>query len=186
MPARALTVRFTKLTLPVHRGAYASVRRNGWRCLPHHDGHLQVVPVEGGGLGPKTANAAGAASWTWLVGPRTTPGRWPVTVTCSKSGKGASVEDLPSDMSEFSADDSAPSPGALPRLARLRPQESSTGELRNDGADRDVPPTGAMRQRVSSGDCCEPGAMCPTTSESNVVSVSRSVCVNPARISVSI
>jgi hypothetical protein len=40
-------------------------------------------PSHAAGLGTKTASSAGAVSWTWLVGTRTTAGDWPVTVTCS-------------------------------------------------------------------------------------------------------
>ena len=88
----ALTVRFTKLTSSVHRGAYATASvatAGGAYCtitVTYKSG-----PSKAAGLGSKTANSAGAVSWTWLVGSRTTPGAWPVTVTCSKSGKGASV-----------------------------------------------------------------------------------------------
>lgn len=34
------------------------------------------------GLGPKTTSGDGSVSWSWKVGTRTTPGSWPVTVTC--------------------------------------------------------------------------------------------------------
>jgi hypothetical protein len=44
-------------------------------------------PSTARGLGPKTASAAGAVAWSWLVGTRTTPGTWPVTVTCSGGGQ---------------------------------------------------------------------------------------------------
>ena len=47
-------------------------------------------PSQAKGLGPEKANSSGVASWTWLVGSRTTHGSWPVTVTCSSGGKTAS------------------------------------------------------------------------------------------------
>jgi hypothetical protein len=36
------------------------------------------------GLDLKTADGAGAVTWRWRVGVRTTPGNWPVTVRCNK------------------------------------------------------------------------------------------------------
>ncbi len=39
-----------------------------------------------GGLVPKTANADGIVGWAWIVGTRTTPGEWPITVACSGGG----------------------------------------------------------------------------------------------------
>jgi hypothetical protein len=36
------------------------------------------------GLEPKTAPASGRITWEWEVGKSTTPGKWPVTVTCKK------------------------------------------------------------------------------------------------------
>lgn len=35
-------------------------------------------------LVPKVASASGRVSWTWRVGSNTTPGRWPIVVTCDK------------------------------------------------------------------------------------------------------
>ncbi len=43
-------------------------------------------PSTAAGLYPKTASASGAVSWNWVVGTRTTPGDWPVTVTCTRGG----------------------------------------------------------------------------------------------------
>ncbi len=39
-------------------------------------------PSRAQGLGPKTSDAAGNVTWTWMVGTRTTPGSWRITVTC--------------------------------------------------------------------------------------------------------
>ena len=44
-------------------------------------------PSTARGLDPKTAAATGTVAWSWLVGPRTTPGSWPVTVTCTRGGQ---------------------------------------------------------------------------------------------------
>ncbi len=41
------------------------------------------------GLANRYADGSGVVSWTWTVGTRTTPGTWPVTVTCVGGGKSA-------------------------------------------------------------------------------------------------
>jgi hypothetical protein len=40
-------------------------------------------PSEAKGLGPKRG---GRISWTWKIGTRTTPGSWPITVSCGRAG----------------------------------------------------------------------------------------------------
>jgi hypothetical protein len=47
-------------------------------------------PSRAQGLGAKKADAKGDVSWSWMVGTRTTPGNWPVTITCG--GEVASTE----------------------------------------------------------------------------------------------
>jgi len=41
-------------------------------------------PSRAKGLIPKMASGSGRVSWTWRVGSNTTPGRWPIVVTCEK------------------------------------------------------------------------------------------------------
>jgi micrococcal nuclease len=41
-------------------------------------------PSRAKGLIPKVADGSGRVSWTWRVGSNTTPGRWPIVVTCEK------------------------------------------------------------------------------------------------------
>lgn len=90
-PVAALSVRFTMLTSPVRHGAYATAAvatASSASCtitVTYKSG-----PSKAAGLGPKTASSSGGVSWTWLVGSRTTPGSWPVTVTCLKGGRSAS------------------------------------------------------------------------------------------------
>lgn len=43
-------------------------------------------PSRAKGLFPQSADAQGRIAWTWRVGSNTTPGRWPIVVTCEKSG----------------------------------------------------------------------------------------------------
>jgi hypothetical protein len=42
-------------------------------------------PSRAKGLYPKRA-VHGRVFWTWLVGTRTTPGRWPIVVSCGRVG----------------------------------------------------------------------------------------------------
>jgi micrococcal nuclease len=39
-------------------------------------------PSTAAGLVAKNSDGAGNVSWTWKVGANTTPGAWPITVTC--------------------------------------------------------------------------------------------------------
>jgi len=41
-------------------------------------------PSRAKGLVPKVGDGSGRVSWTWRVGSNTTPGRWPIVVTCEK------------------------------------------------------------------------------------------------------
>ena len=43
-------------------------------------------PSRARGLYPQTADRKGRVMWVWRVGSRTTPGRWPIVVTCEKGG----------------------------------------------------------------------------------------------------
>jgi hypothetical protein len=43
-------------------------------------------PSRAQGLGSKRS-AGGRVSWTWKVGTNTTPGRWPITVSCGAAGR---------------------------------------------------------------------------------------------------
>ena len=47
--------------------------------------HYKSGPSRAKGLVPKVASSSGRVSWTWRVGSNTTPGRWPIVVTCEKS-----------------------------------------------------------------------------------------------------
>ena len=59
------------------------------RTSPNTDCSIQVVyksgPSTAQGLVPKTSDGAGNVSWTWIVGSRTTPGQWPIYVTCGSA-----------------------------------------------------------------------------------------------------
>jgi len=88
-PAGGVTI--TREPGTVRRGATATVAA---RTTPGAQCSIVVRyksgPSQAQGLGPKTAAANGDVSWSWMVGTRTTPGAWPVTITCG--GASASTE----------------------------------------------------------------------------------------------
>ena len=87
----AITVAITSLTSPVSPGSTASVTAQtagGAACTIVVE--YKSGPSRASGLGSKTASASGTVSWSWTVGTQTTPGSWPVTVTCTSGGASAS------------------------------------------------------------------------------------------------
>jgi hypothetical protein len=47
--------------------------------------HYKSGPSRARGLYPKRP-IRGRVSWTWRVGTNTTPGRWPITISCGSAG----------------------------------------------------------------------------------------------------
>ena len=86
-PSGAVMVTMTALTTPIAPGsnATATVKTTpGATCsivVRYKSG-----PSKAAGLAPQTAAGAGIVSWTWKVGASTTPGSWPVTLTCTQGG----------------------------------------------------------------------------------------------------
>ena len=86
-PSAATTVRLVRVTSPISAGSYATLTAS---VSPRRTCSITVYyysgPSEAAGLYPKRPNAQGRVSWTWKVGTRTTPGRWPITVSCGSAG----------------------------------------------------------------------------------------------------
>jgi micrococcal nuclease len=78
-------VTITRAPGTVRRGARATVAA---RTTPGAQCSIVVRyksgPSKAQGLGPKTADAKGDVAWSWMVGTRTTPGSWPVTIMCGR------------------------------------------------------------------------------------------------------
>jgi hypothetical protein len=88
----SLTLTFASLTSPISRGSDATAVASttaGAGCSIVVE--FASGPSQASGLGSKTASSAGSVSWTWKVGSRTTPGSWPVAITCSAGGATKSV-----------------------------------------------------------------------------------------------
>jgi hypothetical protein len=79
-------VRLVSLTSPVSAGSDATLTvavPTGTACsivVTYKSG-----PSSAAGLYPQRASG-GRISWTWMVGTRTTPGRWPIDVSCGAAG----------------------------------------------------------------------------------------------------
>jgi hypothetical protein len=80
------TARLVRVTSPVSRGDYATLTA---RVRPSRTCSITVYyksgPSSAQGLYPKRPRL-GRVSWTWKVGTRTTPGRWPIRVRCGSAG----------------------------------------------------------------------------------------------------
>jgi hypothetical protein len=85
--AAAARVRLIHVTSPISAGSYArltaavSLTRTCSISVYYKSGRSKAA-----GLYPKRPYH-GRVSWTWKVGTRTTPGRWPITVSCGSAGR---------------------------------------------------------------------------------------------------
>jgi hypothetical protein len=82
--AASARVRLVRVTSPIGHGAYASLTVS---VSPAATCSIAVYyksgPSHAAGLYPERGSRI---SWTWKVGTRTTPGRWPITVSCGTAG----------------------------------------------------------------------------------------------------
>lgn len=83
-PVAAQTVvTFVNAPLTIKRGSNATLQV---RTAPNTSCSIEVDYKSGAstaaGLVAKNSDGAGNVSWTWKVGANTTPGAWPITVTC--------------------------------------------------------------------------------------------------------
>jgi hypothetical protein len=85
--AAAARVRLVSVTSPISAGSYATLRA---AVSPSRTCSITVYyksgPSHAQGLYPKRP-IGGRVSWTWKVGTRTTPGRWPIVVSCGSAGR---------------------------------------------------------------------------------------------------
>ena len=86
VPASSSLARLVRVTSPVSRGSSATLVA---RVVPSRTCSITVTyasgPSHAQGLYPKRPSG-GRVSWTWKVGTRTTPGRWPIRVACGTAG----------------------------------------------------------------------------------------------------
>jgi hypothetical protein len=80
----AATVRLVSVTSPIHHGSYATLSvAVSRRATCSITVYYKRGPSVAQGLYPKRGSRI---SWTWKVGTRTTPGRWPIIVNCGSAG----------------------------------------------------------------------------------------------------
>jgi hypothetical protein len=81
---QALPVRLVSVTSPARHGTDATIVV---ATAPAAGCTITVLYKSGRsraqGLVPKSSDAQGQAAWTWRIGTRTTPGTWPIIVSCS-------------------------------------------------------------------------------------------------------
>ena len=91
--AQPLPVRLVSVTSPVPPGVDATLTvQTSSEALCLITVRYKSGPSKASGLVPKMADGRGIVAWTWRVGSRTTPGRWPISVTCSAGGLHGTLE----------------------------------------------------------------------------------------------
>ena len=90
--AAPVTLAFVDVSSPVAHGnsAHATVQTVA-DALCTITVTYKSGPSKAQGLGPQTAGSSGVITWSWIVGTRTTPGSWPIDVTCSVGAQRASA-----------------------------------------------------------------------------------------------
>jgi hypothetical protein len=79
-------VRLVHVTSPISAGSYATLTASVTSLRTCSiTVYYKSGPSRAQGLYPKRP-AGGRVSWTWKVGTRTTPGRWPIEVRCGPAG----------------------------------------------------------------------------------------------------
>lgn len=82
-PSPKTEVKIVSLTSPIRHGSNATAVA---QSSPSANCNIDVIYKSGSstaqGLYPKKADSQGRVAWTWMVGTRTTPGSWPVIITC--------------------------------------------------------------------------------------------------------
>lgn len=82
----AAKVRLVRITSPISTNANATLTVS---VTPARACTITVTystgPSRAKGLGQKRP-VAGRVSWTWKVGSKTAPGRWPIVVNCGSAG----------------------------------------------------------------------------------------------------
>lgn len=125
--AQPLPVRLVSPTSPVSPGDDATVTVQttpGALCLITV--RYKSGPSRARGLVPKIADSRGIVTWTWRVGTRTTPGRWPIIVTCSADGRQGTLEtSFEVRAGALPSSGPRPGPGASPG-AQAAPQSACT------------------------------------------------------------
>ena len=92
-PQPSNELKIVSVTSPVSAGGVATLKA---KTSPGATCSITVYyksgPSKAQGLTPITANASGEVTWSWKVGARTTPGTWPIDVSCGGITQNTSFE----------------------------------------------------------------------------------------------
>ncbi len=154
-PAEAL-VRVKNITSPVAPGDDATLTL---RVIPAGVVCSITVKYKSGpshasGLDPERPSLTGRVSWTWRVGSSTTPGRWPIVVSCGRAG----VAQTSFVVAGSGTTGRAPSRGrvALGRTVLITPRSAARACVRGPLPDRRCSP-GAYYSALTKTVICAPG-----------------------------
>jgi hypothetical protein len=85
-PEQAVSVNFVNAPLTARPGqATTLIARTSPNTACSIEVDYKSGPSHAQGLVAKTSDARGNVAWTWIVGTRTTPGEWPISVTCGST-----------------------------------------------------------------------------------------------------
>jgi hypothetical protein len=93
--SQQMEVRLSSLTSPVHTGkdvrilVKTAANANCQITVTNQSG-----PIKAPGLFPKSADRKGQVRWTWRVPSNSTPGVWPITVTCAAGKQQGTLKSL--------------------------------------------------------------------------------------------
>ena len=93
--SQQMEVRLSSLTSPVRTGkdvrilVKTAANANCQITVTNQSG-----PIKAPGLFPKSADKKGQVRWTWRVPTNTTPGVWPITVTCVVGKQAGTLKSL--------------------------------------------------------------------------------------------
>jgi hypothetical protein len=91
-PSPAESVQISSVTSPAYPGSDATLMATTQaNSACQITVHYKSGPSHAAGVGPAQADGSGSVSWTWLVGTNTTPGTWPIDVSCTTNGQSASA-----------------------------------------------------------------------------------------------
>jgi hypothetical protein len=91
--AKAAAVQILEVSPAVHQGEKATVKA---KVAPGSTAkitvHYKSGDAVGAGLEPKKADNEGNVEWTWKVGEKVTPGKWPITVSTKTGSASGRIE----------------------------------------------------------------------------------------------
>jgi hypothetical protein len=147
--------RVVRMTSPVARGgdATVTVRVVPARVVCRITVTYKSGPSHAAGLNSKRTSGVGRVSWTWKVGRATTPGRWPIVVSCGRAGVVRTSFVVKAGRSTGTA---TPTKVALGETLLVSPRTKTKSCVRGPLPDRRCSP-GAYYSALTRAVICAPG-----------------------------